>query len=87
MHILVFKYYVTNTLNTKETVPTASSVIDNNIYTLSVLLYAPFIVKLTTLQIVVPPPGEYIRIHCWGLLSLRRHVEKVERLSEHLNTD
>ena len=52
-----------------------------------ILLYAPFIAKLTTLQIVVPPPGEYIRIHCWGLLSLRRHVEKVERLSEHLNTD
>ena len=78
MHILVFKYYVTNTLNTKETVPTASSVIDNNIYTLSESLYAPAIVKLTTLQIVVPPPGEYIRIPCWGLLSLRAHVATVE---------
>ena len=87
MHILVFKYYVTNTLNTKETVPTASSVIDNNIYTLSESLYAPAIVKLTTLQIVVPPPGEYIRLPCWGLISLLALVAKVERLSQHLNTD
>ena len=87
MHILVFKYYVTNTLNTKETVPTASSVIDNNIYTLSESLYAPAIVKLTTLQIVVPPPGEYIRKRSWWLLSLLALVAKIERLSQHLNTD
>ena len=87
MHILVFKYYVTNTLNTKETVPTASSVIDNNIYTLSESFYAPAIVKLTTLQIEVPPPGEYIGLPCWGLISLLALVAKVERLSQHLNTD
>ena len=73
---MVFKYYFTNTLNTKEAVPTGSSVIDINIYALSESFYEPAIVKLTTLQIVVPPPGEYIRLHCWGLLSLRRHVEK-----------
>ena len=77
MHILVFKYYVTNTLNTKETVPTASSVIEINTLTLSESFYAPAIVKLTTLQIVVPPPGEYIRIPCWGLLSLLALVATV----------
>ena len=87
MHILVFKYYFTNTLNTKETVPTGSSVIDINIQALSESFYAPAIVKLTTLQIVVPPPGEYIRKPSWWLISLLALVAKIERLSQHLNTD